>query len=444
MSERPAKKLTILIVDDNPKNIQVAASMLSRQGYQIAFDKDGESALEHINVLKADLILLDIMMPGIDGYEVCGRLKNNPETESIPVIFLTAKADTESIVKGFDVGGVDYITKPFNEAELLARVRTHLKLKQADSQLRAMNAAKDKFFSIIAHDLRSPFNVLITGLDRIIRYFDILSEDEKRESLKSMRENSHNTFKLIDNLLTWSRSQIGHIACNPEIIHIQNIVNETLVLMNKNAADKNICLISRIQENTMIYADINMITTVIRNLVSNAVKYTTEGGTVTISAKEIGDTWEISISDSGIGIPPEYMQKLFRIDFNQSTPGTAQEQGTGLGLNLCKEFVERNSGKIGLESEVGKGSRFYFTLPKPPCNAPVYQAISAESLTPPSQEELDKLLAFAKIGDIDAIRQKADALMQKDKQLIPFAEELRRLAKEFQIGKIRILLNSFR
>jgi len=136
MSERTEKKITILIVDDNPKNIQVAAGMLSRQGYQIAFDKDGESALQHIKVVKADLILLDIMMPGIDGYEVCRSVKDDPEIKDIPVIFLTAKTDTESVVRGFDVGGVDYITKPFNEAELLARVKTHLNLKQADTQLR--------------------------------------------------------------------------------------------------------------------------------------------------------------------------------------------------------------------------------------------------------------------------------------------------------------------
>jgi len=259
-----------------------------------------------------------------------------------------------------------------------------------------------------------------------------------------MRASSHNTLNLIDNLLTWSRSQIGRLECDPDNIHIQNIVNEILVLMNKNAMDKNICLLNRIQENTTVYADINMITTVIRNLVSNAIKYTTEGGIITISAKEIGDTWEISISDNGVGIKPEYMRKLFRIDFNHSTPGTSREQGTGLGLSLCKEFVQRNSGKIGVESEVGKGSRFYFTLPKPLCNEPVYHTIAAESLIPPSQEDLDKLIALARIGDIYAIRQEADALIQKNEQFIPFAEELRRLSKEFQIGKIRTLLNFFR
>jgi signal transduction histidine kinase len=359
------------------------------------------------------------------------------------VIFLTARTDTESIVRGFDVGGVDYITKPFNEAELLARVKTHLKLKQNDTQLRELNAAKDKFFSIIAHDLRSPFNSLIVGLDLLIQSYDTLSEDKKKEYLEMMKKTSYNTLNLLNNLLTWSRSQIGCLACNPDIIHVRNIAEETLVLMNKNAMNKNIRLINRIEENTLVYADMNMITTVVRNLVSNAVKYTTDGGTIIISAKEIGDTWEISISDSGVGIKPEYMRKLFRIDFSHSTPGTAREQGTGLGLNLCKEFVERNSGKIGVESEVGKGSRFYFTLPKPLPNESAYYHKFPESLISPSQEDLEHLIGFAGIGDIHAIRQEADVLMRKDRQLIPFAEELRRLAKEFQIGKIRIFLKSF-
>ncbi|HAO21860.1 MAG TPA: hypothetical protein DCQ37_16185 [Desulfobacteraceae bacterium] len=169
---------------------------------------------------------------------------------------------------------------------------------------------------------------------------------------------------MLQNLLKWSRSQIGHLACEPKMIDIQNIVNETILLLKNNAMSKNIRLIGEIKENMSVYADSDMITTVIRNLLSNSIKYTPDGGNITISATDKGNILEISISDTGVGIKPEDLEKLFRIDVKHSTPGTAKEQCTGLGLNLCKEFVGKNNGKIGVESTVGKGSRFYFTVPK--------------------------------------------------------------------------------
>lgn len=188
MRKIPEKKITVLIVDDMPKNIQAAAAILSKEGYDISFDEDGESALRHVRDMKFDLILLDITMPNTDGYEVCRRLKADPEAGRIPVIFLTARSDIDSIVKGFDVGAADYVTKPFNEAELLARVKTHLALKQADTQLRELNAAKDKFFSIISHDLKGSFNALGLGFDLLIDDYDRLSEPKKKESVEDHEE----------------------------------------------------------------------------------------------------------------------------------------------------------------------------------------------------------------------------------------------------------------
>ncbi|OQX28081.1 MAG: hypothetical protein BWK80_01995 [Desulfobacteraceae bacterium IS3] len=364
MSKVSEKKITILIVDDNPKNIQAAAAILGNEGYDISFDEDGESALRHVQDTTFDLILLDIMMPNTDGYEVCRGLKENPDTARIPVIFLTARTDIESIVKGFEVGAADYVTKPFNEVELLARVKTHLKLKQSDARLRELNAAKDKFFSIISHDLKGSFNALMLGFDLLTDDYDRMSEDKKKNLLETMNTACRNTFDLLNNLLTWSRSQTGNMSCEPEIFDIREIVAEAVFISENAAKNKNIRIIAGIKENTLCYADMDMMRTVIRNLVANAVKYTASGGTVTISAKDCGDDLEISVSDTGVGIRPENIRKLFRIDVKHSTSGTAGEEGTGLGLNLCKEFVEKNSGEIGVESEVGKGSRFYFTCPK--------------------------------------------------------------------------------
>jgi K+-sensing histidine kinase KdpD len=259
-----------------------------------------------------------------------------------------------------------------------------------------------------------------------------------------MKTTCHNTLNLLDNLLTWSRSQIGRLDCNPIVFHIRNIVNETIFLLSKNAMNKNVRLSSLIRDDTMVFADMNMITTVVRNLMSNAIKYTPEGGSISIEDSDKGNALEISVSDTGVGMNSEDMEKIFRIDMRYSTPGTAKEQGTGLGLNLCKEFVEKNGGMIGVESEPGKGSRFYFTLPKPTCDMSAdYDTFSASASLPPLREELEKLIDFARLGDIGAIRQEADTLMRTDKQLIPFAKELKQLAGTFQISKIRMFLKSF-
>jgi signal transduction histidine kinase len=369
---------SILIVDDSAKNIQVVAGILKQEGYRMAFDLSGISALEHITSAKFDLILLDIMMPEMDGYEVCKRLKENPETQDIPVIFLTARTDIESMMKGFEIGAADYITKPFHSGELMARVRTHLELKRArevlkisneklqqrEQQLSELNATKDKFFSIIAHDLKSPFNGLISGTNYLIDFLDEMEKEQIKYFIQNINTLSKNAFSLLRNLLDWSMSQTGQISCYPEKVSMGGIISDVLTLLEINAKQKHILMVNEIKEHTFVYADVDMITAVIRNLIANALKYTEIGGEVRISSKDAGDFTEFSFSDNGIGIREEDFDKLFQMDVQFSKPGTAGEKGTGLGLILCKEFVERNRGKIWAESKFGKGSSFRFILPK--------------------------------------------------------------------------------
>ncbi len=358
------KKFTVLIIDDVPENIQLAANILDKAGYEIAFASDGKSALTQVKHIAADLILLDIMMPETDGFTVCRQLKNDPETADIPVIFLTAMSEHESIVRGFEVGGVDYITKPFNDKELLARVKTHLSLKHANEQLKELNAAKDKFFSIIAHDLKSPFNTLINGTRYLKDYYDKMDKDTLDMIIDELHKSSKNMFLLLENLLEWARSQSGNISYKPEILNLYEIINGIVLLFTRNLNNKNIRIVNAVDPNLSVYADMNMIQTVLRNLCSNAVKFTPDGGTICFISSDKGNFVEITVSDTGIGIPEEDMGKLFRIDSKYSRLGTAEERGTGLGLILCKEFVEKNCGTIHAESESGKGSRFVFTLPK--------------------------------------------------------------------------------
>ncbi len=363
-------KYTVLIVDDVPENIEVISSILYQQGVDIAIAQSGRNALDRVAHRTPDLILLDINMPEMDGFEVCHALKHNPETEEIPIIFLTARDQPADIVKGFEVGAVDYITKPFRTPELIARVFTHLELKRSrdiikaqNKELEALNAAKDKFFSLIAHDLRNPFFQLLSFSELLkdnIRSYPL----EKIETYaQRMHTASQRGYNLLENLLQWARSQTGRIRFKSGHICLKEHIVESLEVLESFAKDKQITLSVEIPEDLMGFADEDMLKTIIRNLVSNAIKFTEQGGAVTISAKITGKWVGITVSDTGVGIKEEALNTLFRLDTNCSTQGTAQEKGTGLGLILCKEFVEKQGGKLWAASEVGKGCRFTFTLP---------------------------------------------------------------------------------
>lgn len=361
----PNKNLKILIVDDVTRNIQVVGSILRKSHFGVAYAQSGIRALELAQENNYDLILLDVMMPEMNGFEVCKRLKANEKTKDIPVIFLTAKSDTESMVKGFELGGVDYIIKPFNGTELVARVKNHLDLKIAKQQLADSNSAKDKFFSILAHDLKNPLSTFKNVTELLRDNFDILNKEEQLKLLDTINATSNSLYELLENLLNWSRSQTGRIQFNPMLIDLKWIVNNNLSLLETAAETKSISLEINIPDNMMIFADTNMLNTIIRNLVSNAVKFTNENGKIRISAEVYDDNFVmLMISDTGVGINEEDLDKLFRIDIHYTKKGTNQESGTGLGLVLCKEFVEKNGGSITVESQTGVGSTFKMTFPR--------------------------------------------------------------------------------
>lgn len=354
----------ILVVDDEERNLRLLEAMLIPLGHEILLSQNGEEALERVKTSIPDLILLDIMMPKYDGFMVCEILKRDPLTKEIPVIFLTAKTDTESILKGFGLGAVDYIGKPFNSMELIARVKTHLSLKQTQMELREANAAKDKFFSIIAHDLKNPFSSLLGYTGILLKKYDEYDDERKIQMIKAIRESSERVLSLLENLLDWSQKQLGQMNCDPELINLAQIALENISLLESPAKSKNIIIYSNIDEDTMAFGDLNMIKMVFRNLISNAIKFTNLEGEIQLSCKEIGDYQEVVISDTGVGIAEEDLENLFRIDVHHSTEGTKKERGSGLGLLLCKEFIEENGGKIWVKSNQDEGSKFYFTIPK--------------------------------------------------------------------------------
>lgn len=367
-SKEKQTKPLILIAEDIPKNMEVVCSILRNAGYRMAMAGNGRQALKMVSNVKPDLILLDIMMPEMDGFEACRHLKKDPETKDIPIIFLTAKTDTIDIVKGFKLGAVDYITKPFRGAELLSRVKTNLELKFSREALKELNATKDKFFSIIAHDLKDPLQFLLLSADSLYNHYDSFDETKRKDYIHRFYNNSQQLSALLENLLVWALSQSGVIKIKPGKIDIGALAAESIDLLIGNAQKKDIALSSQIGPGIFACADKNMIRTVLRNLISNAVKFTSPGGEVKVNASTStkGDQLEISVSDTGVGINAQDITGLFRIDVKKNTPGTAKEKGTGLGLILCKEFVEKNNGSIKVTSTPGKGSCFTFTLPVKP------------------------------------------------------------------------------
>ncbi|MGM0650958.1 MAG: hybrid sensor histidine kinase/response regulator [Bacteroidota bacterium] len=358
------KRSKILIVDDIPQNIQIVATALQNAGYDISFAQNGHKALTLCDNENFDLILLDIMMPDMDGIEVCKKLKAQQRFQDLPVIFLTAKTDSDSITTAFEAGGVDYVTKPIKTAELLARVKNHLTLREQKKQLKQLIDTKDKFFSIISHDLRSPF----TGL---LGFSELLLEEHKKTNPINLQnyyqliyKSAKQGYDLLVNLLEWSKTQTGSINLNPEYISLNYIIQDTINLLYNVAAKKQIQISKEYEtDDITVYADKNMLKTILRNLINNAIKYTEKNGNIHISATRNNGFASISVIDNGVGISKEKQKDLFLIDKKSSTKGTNKETGTGLGLIICKEFIEQHGGTINVASEEGKGSTFSFTIP---------------------------------------------------------------------------------
>jgi two-component system, sensor histidine kinase and response regulator len=357
----------ILIVDDVPKNIQLLGSILKEENYELEFATSGKEALEWLDTKPFDLVLLDIMMPEMDGYEVCKRIKENPATKEVSVIFLTAKADFQSIIQGFEIGAVDYITKPYNRKELLMRVKTHLTLQLQRKQLELSTAFEKKIFSIIGHDLRSPIGNIRTYIDAFL-----LVHDEMDEStillLKDLYLLSDNAFNLLENLMNWAKSQSGGIVCRPQKENIRELIKSILTLFTMQADSKNIKLVFSQQDDVYGFFDPELIAVVIRNLVSNALKFTPHGGTVSLGTNFSKDKDEreyavITIADTGTGMSSETIYNLLNKSIHFTTYGTDNEKGSGLGFQLCKEFIAMNKGQIFVESSAGEGSRFRICLP---------------------------------------------------------------------------------
>ncbi|NBG87469.1 hybrid sensor histidine kinase/response regulator [Isachenkonia alkalipeptolytica] len=370
------KKGKILIVDDVAQNIQLIANFL-KEDYELAFALHGKEAVHQALQNSFDLVLLDIMMPEVDGFKVCEVLKNEEKTKEVPVIFLTAKTDHQSIKKGFDLGGVDYITKPFNGSELKARVKTHMELKRSKEALEEKNRAllesnriKDKFFSIIAHDLKSPLNTFVSLTALMEENYEDFSEEERKDFLQTMSEHSRQLNKLLNNLLQWSMHQRGDMKVCPEELFLKSVIEENLKLYHQEIRRKKLRVETEVEPGLKVLGDPSMIQTIFRNLLSNAVKFTPNRGEIRIRGRLEQEVVLVDIKDTGVGIRKERIPHLFRLDQVNTTKGTNFQQGTGLGLILCREFVKFHKGEIEVDSQPDEGTKIQVKLPKKPVFSP--------------------------------------------------------------------------
>jgi len=376
------KASNVLVIEDNELVRLYIQKVLKFKGLKTKGAESGEEGLEILNDFNADLILCDIILPGIDGYEVCRILKNNDKTRDIPVIFLSALTQSKEIVRGFELGIVDYITKPFNDYELMSRVMTHLDLKisrdiiesqrkelsainnrldKQNHELKRLNETKDKIFSIFSHDLRGPIGSFQNVIE-LLGDEELFSQQEKTSLLEEMKNQAKNIFTMLENLLQWSISQRGEINFVPSMILLYEELKGDLSILNVAAENKQIKLEIEINPDLKILADKDILSLIIRNLISNAIKFTPEKGKVSLIVTESDEEIEFEIKDTGIGMSLEHSALLFKKESYTTSRGTNNEKGTGLGLNLCDEFVEKHGGRIWVESEKGKGSSFKFVI----------------------------------------------------------------------------------
>jgi two-component system sensor histidine kinase/response regulator len=369
-----AQKPRILVVDDIVKNLQVVGTMLRNEGYDVMPATSGRQALERLRTELPDLILLDLMMPEMDGLEVCVGLKSDPATQQIPVIFLTASNEMEHLVKGFAAGAVDYVTKPFNAPELLARVRTHLELKHARQQLRQMNDEKNEFMGIVAHDLRNPLGAvkgyaeLISEETEALQLADTPESERSRVELRQcsarIREASSRMAEMVQNLLDANRIERGEMKLQLASTDLSPLVSSVVEVQRGRAAAKQQIFHLQYEPGPVnVAVDPSVMVQVLENLVSNAIKYSPPGKTIFVRLKKQLGVARCEVQDEGPGLSMEDQKKLFGKFARLSAKPTGDEHSTGLGLSIVKKMVEAMGGKVWCESELGKGATFVVQLP---------------------------------------------------------------------------------
>jgi signal transduction histidine kinase len=372
-----AYQANILIVDDTPMNLKLLSDMLSRYGYRVRAVRDGEMALRSVQSSPPDLILLDIRMPGMDGYEVCTTLKTDPQNGDIPVVFISALNDSDDIVRGFEVGGADYVTKPFKFREVLARVENQLTLvrqKQEIEETRkrerqyyeTLNNMKDRFISAATHDMKNPVALIIGYATLLENSPTALSNPEILDFVEGIQKGSNKLLRLITEMLDLIQIESGYFL-TLEPTDLQALIGTTIESYRLLASEKQITLQYESDDvQTIARIDASKFERVLDNLISNAVKYTANGGQVAVRKLDERTQVVIEIEDSGYGIPKDALKRIFEPFYRVGDEMHQEQEGTGLGLAVTKTIIDQHQGELYVESQVGQGSIFTIVLPKTP------------------------------------------------------------------------------
>ncbi len=330
----------VLIVDDNPVNLQVLGTILRDKNFRTAVAGDGIQALKLVKKRLPDLILLDVMMPEMDGFEVCETLKRSPRTREIPVIFLTAKSEPSDIIRGFEVGGADYITKPFNSAELLARINNHLEMLRVSNERRQL-------LHVLCHDLANPFSSIVSSIKMIrdgYADFDVLEGYIYTSAINGLR--------VIDLVREIRALEEKKVSFQLKSVPLKQVIEESSIMLSQKFMKKRVSLVTDVDSELTVCAEYtSLLNAVINNIFTNAIKFSFPDSEITVWASQDDENVTLTVKDAGIGMSGRLQQDLFDMRKNTSRAGTGGEIGTGFGMPLVRKFVRLYGGAIEVFSK---------------------------------------------------------------------------------------------
>jgi len=365
-------RVRILLMDSHPESLHFLGKSLWDGGYDLSFVSSPDLLRKRLRILSFDLILVNAGAFSDSLPEILEAIRTSGNRPPVPVIALVPENQISRVEGWLGLGLSDYLPLPVPAPGiLLSRIATHLRIRQEMDglefrirELEKSNRNKDRFYSILSHDLKAPFQGLVGLLELLHGEYETLTPREVREYIRNIHDSTKRTYRLLENLLEWSGLQAGQLPWTPQEINLKLLLEDTMGLFAIGARDKGISLSCQVDPEIRVFADLRMLASVIRNLIYNGIKYTDQGGAITVKVRESVEYYEIVVEDTGVGIEPERLQLILREGEMLSTPGTAQESGSGLGLKLCRHFVEKNGGQFWVRSHPGEGSRFVISLPK--------------------------------------------------------------------------------
>jgi two-component system sensor histidine kinase/response regulator len=355
-------KGVILVADDSSTNLEILTRILTRGGYEVVIAEDGIEALEVLNHISPDLILLDVDMPRLDGYGVCQRIKADDKTSHIPVIFISALDELGDKVRGFEVGAVDYILKPFNVEELMMRVASQILLAKQQQEIMRLGEIKDNLIRTVSHDLKNPIHIVM-GYAGLLLDANDLSPDQIAEMALQIHKSADKMYRLVTNLLDLTQIEAG-VMWDFQSVSINSLMEDVLLEYLIIAQQKEIAIYWNPPDNSIkVNGDPMRLQQVFNNLISNAIKYTPQGGEIFIDLWKQDDKVFVSVKDTGLGIPADDLPHIFEKFYRVNTAVHREQEGTGLGLSIIQVIVQEHGGEVHVDSIEGEGSVFTIELP---------------------------------------------------------------------------------